>query len=601
MMANSAERIAEHLLPNGQRKGGEWKCGSVDGEPGDSLGVVLVGAKAGVWKDFANDVGGDLLDLWMNAKRLTLPQAMVEAKDFMGIRDVMRDANFQNQTHYVKPPKQVIAKVGGKVSQYLTETRKLSIEAIQTYKIAASKDDTEIVFPFLRDGELLNVKRLKIDRKDGKKMIRSEKGCEPVLFGWQAIPDNARSVTICEGEIDAVTLWQYGFPALSMFSGASNLQWVDGDYPYLDQFSEIYICTDGDEPGKQAALALVERLGRDRCKVVTLPKKDANECLCAGISHDEIKSCFAKSATQDPVELKSAADYTDEVIREFYPPDDASMGVFLPWSKIGSKIMLRPSELSIWTGINGHGKSLLLGQVLASACTQSERVCIASMEIKPKKTLHRMSRQIIGNAEPPIQTIRDVMSWMDGKIWIFDLIGTAKDERLIEVFKYARKRYGITHFVVDSLMKMGYAEDDHARIKQFVESLCDFKNEFDCHVHLVAHSKKAMDESHVPGKLDVKGTGAITDLADNVFSVWRNKAKEAGEGNAPEYDAILKCDKQRNGEWEGANLLWFDKSSLQYLESDRSRPHMMEIKSEYAAQIPDRKKASTNDTDMVDF
>ncbi len=34
------------------------------------------------------------------------------------------------------------------------------------------------------------------------------------------------------------------------------------------------------------------------------------------------------------------------------------------------------------------------------------------------------------------------------------------------------------------------------------------------------------DEETQPNKFDIKGTGAITDLVDNVFIVWRNKKKE---------------------------------------------------------------------------
>ena len=74
---------------------------------------------------------------------------------------------------------------------------------------------------------------------------------------------------------------------------------------------------------------------------------------------------------------------------------------------------------------------------------------------------------------------------------------------------------------------------------------------------------KKQDESHKPNKYDYKGTGAITDQVDNVISVWRNKVKEKKrEAGARDYsvddpDALLICDKQRNGEWEGNIGLWF--------------------------------------------
>ncbi len=37
-----------------------------------------------------------------------------------------------------------------------------------------------------------------------------------------------------------------------------------------------------------------------------------------------------------------------------------------------------PGEVSVWSGFNGHGKSLLLGQVILGMVQQGRSVCIAS-------------------------------------------------------------------------------------------------------------------------------------------------------------------------------------------------------------------------------
>ena len=62
-LTENTETLCRELLPNGRREGAEWRCGSVNGEVGKSLGVHLTGAKAGVWADFADGSGGDPLDL----------------------------------------------------------------------------------------------------------------------------------------------------------------------------------------------------------------------------------------------------------------------------------------------------------------------------------------------------------------------------------------------------------------------------------------------------------------------------------------------------------------------------------------------------------
>ena len=88
-MAANAASIAQYLLPSGKRKSGEWVAGNTSGDTGTSLSVRLTGAKAGVWADFATGEGGDLLDLWVKVRGLTVSEAMRDAKKYLNIRDSM--------------------------------------------------------------------------------------------------------------------------------------------------------------------------------------------------------------------------------------------------------------------------------------------------------------------------------------------------------------------------------------------------------------------------------------------------------------------------------------------------------------------------------
>ena len=70
---------------------------------------------------------------------------------------------------------------------------------------------------------------------------------------------------------------------------------------------------------------------------------------------------------------------------------------------------------------------------------------------------------------------------------------------------------------------------------------------------------------------DIKGTGAIADQVDNVLLMWRNKKKEhdkqkKGTVDDKIPDAMLMCEKQRNGEAEDWFSLWYDKESQQFTE-----------------------------------
>jgi twinkle protein len=598
------ETVAAMLLPGGKMSGREWEAGSVNGEAGRSLKVCVSGDKKGVWADFASGEGGDLLDLWCLTKGLPLAEALKEAKKFLGVEDPILARVQEKKFRKPAPPKGAAkAKAGSPVMQYLTEDRKLLPEVIAAYRVAELPEigpwegwkrqeawkGPWVGFPSFRNGNLLAMKYLHLERRDGKKQTLVESGCEPTCFGWQVIDHKARTIVICEGEIDALSLYQYGFPAVSVPFGAGKgdkQQWVDYDWAELERFETIYLCMDNDKEGAAAVEELVSRLGIHRCRIVTLPYKDANECLKEGVEAKVIARCFSEARYIEPEELKRASDYTQAVIDHFFPSGGKLPGFDMPFPKVPFRFLR--GEVTIITGCNGHGKSLLWGQVMLAGAMQGEKACIASFEMTPKSTLARLVRQSTGKETPPKKRIAETLDWLSDKIWIFALVGTGKIDRMLEVFEYAYKRHGIRHFLIDSLMKLGLHEDDYNGQKAVMEKLCDWVNVTGAHVHLIAHPRKE-DESVPAGKMAIKGTGALTDLAFNVFSVWRNKKKEQilqahrmGEevelpkgkklddiANMP--DAILVCDKSRNVEGvEGKYGIFFDPRSNQYLNSANS-------------------------------
>lgn len=587
LLAEQAESVTRYLLPQGKKSGTEFKVGNIQGESGDSLSICITGTKMGLWSDFATGEGGDLLDLWAQTRGITIADAMKEASRYLGITTPIF-APIRSQIAFKRPDKKLYStRLTKSVEQYLTRERHLLPKTIEAFKVASQGN--QVMFPYWRDNELIFVKYLNLNRENGKKQITVEKDCEPCLFGWHLVPITARTITLCEGEIDAMTLYQYGFSTLSVpfGGGAGNKhKWLEYEFERLAQFDVIYLCLDNDEEGQIATQVLAERLGFHRCKSVILPYKDANACLQARLTKAEIQACFDNAKNFDPTELKRASSYAEAVVELMHPSHKDSIGYSLPWEKTHGFINLRPGELSVWTGINGHGKSQLLGHALLHWINAGARVCIASLELKPARLLARLTKQAGAVANPASDYIRAIHTWYGDNLWLFDLVGTAKVKRLLEVFLYARQRYGVDMFIIDSFMKLDISEDDYRAQKAFIEQLCDFKNEHHCHIHVVVHPRKSADESQPPSKLDNKGTGAITDLADNCFCVWRRKAKEEASiiqasGHALDAkqqallgasDSVLICDKQRNGDWEGKIGLWFDRKSYQYLNHSTAIP-----------------------------
>lgn len=270
----------------------------------------------------------------------------------------------------------------------------------------------------------------------------------------------------------------------------------------------------------------------------------------------------------EAAKIKTAGAYSDLVIDKIFN-DRESPKSRLPWSKTHSVVQLRPGELSIWAGYNGSGKSLLLGQVVLSLLDQGEKVCIASFEMRPEVTLERMAFQACGSIDPSLQFTKAFMKWADRDLLFYDQQGVVKSERILPLLRYLKEELNVTHVVIDSLMKCGIAVDDYNRQKSFIEELTRHAMDSGQHVHLVCHTRKGESEFTRHDRSDIKGASEITDQADNVFILWRNKRKEhsvqdGDHGAEDEPDAVLTVSKQRHGRWEGQIKLWFHPSG-QYL------------------------------------
>ena len=277
------------------------------------------------------------------------------------------------------------------------------------------------------------------------------------------------------------------------------------------------------------------------------------------------------SAEDEIKKIRRADDFQDQVKKSFLGFDDETeKGDKLPWGKT-TDIRFRPGEITIWTGYNGHKKSMVLGQVCLGFISQDKVSLIISPEMHPKKTLKRMCRQYVGVSEPSIAFQEKFFDFCSSKLWLYDQTGTIDANKILNVMRYCQSSLmGISHFFIDSLMKMGINEDDLNKQKWFVDELATFAKDYSCHVHLVAHSRKPISEAAPSDKYGTAGSANITNLADNVIVVFENKKEDRV------YDNMLLCKKQRNYEGEGdpepIYKFWFCEKSLQFKEREKQSP-----------------------------
>lgn len=277
----------------------------------------------------------------------------------------------------------------------------------------------------------------------------------------------------------------------------------------------------------------------------------------------------------ESAKIRPASQWAADVIDRMYGSKAANTWTRTGFQKADDKFELRPGEVTLWAGINKHGKTTMLSQVMLNVMQANQKVCLMSLEMPPAASLEKMTRQASGVDKPSIPFIRAFHKWTDTRLWVYDHVGKLATKRVMAVATYVRKVLGIDHLVVDSLMKCGMGADDYNAQKDFVDSLCAIARDTGLHIHLVCHMRKGENERTAPGKFDIKGAGEITDLVDNILIIWKNLRKIEKPNDAAiaaEADGFMRVAGQRHFSWEGSFAFWFDKGSQQFLEHQNSHP-----------------------------
>ena len=592
-LKSRAREVAGMLLPGGEIEGDEYVV-----DPGHGkIKVQIAGRKVGLWAHFGGLEGGDLIDLWRYAKGVSVSEAIAEASEFLGMPSRSSTVRGASLSSWSRP--RTIADShrpagGDEAYEYLVCDRKISPDVLREYHILATNQGDTIVFPYLigdKNKPELIMQKLR-PAVHGGTPKPGGRNMQPILFGWHTASPEDRECLITEGEIDALSGATYGLPmpvlSVPFGGGGGNKQkWVDEDWDRLAQFETIYLGLDCDREGDAGAQEIARRLGMHRCHRVKWPEgiKDLNECLVRGVLLDTIKDCLTISEGYGPEGLKRVEEYRDKLSRLFSPEEEEGC-VSLPWKKLEDQFLVRPGELTVWSGATGSGKSQVLAFCSCYWIESGAQVLVVSMEMRPERTLKRMTRQIVGDPNPTEDQIDRAVEFMSGKysggeVYLLDRQGRLDMPELMDIMTYARRRHGCSQVIVDSLMRLGIGVEDWSGQADAALRLAQWAMDERAHVHLVCHNRKQGNNTDaIMGTDGIKGAGEIGFNASNHIEIIRNKkveeardaiergdhATERDEAMADGYGVLLAVHKQRNGDWEGSVGIEFEKQSFQYPE-----------------------------------
>lgn len=390
-----------------------------------------------------------------------------------------------------------------------------------------------VAFPYFRGEEVVNVKH-----RTTEKLFRMATGAERLLYGHRDIDDEL--TVIVEGEMDKLSVEVAGISAcVSVPDGApapgsknieSKFDYLDDDR--LDAVKTWVIAVDNDAPGMFLQAELIRRLGPERCKVVTWPDgcKDANDVLTQH-GPRTLRECIELAKAVPITGVIGVAELRQDIER--FSAGHVDRGVSTGWPEMDAYLRIKTGQLTVVTGIPGHGKSEWLDALcvnLASDCDY--RVALFSPENYPV-ALHaiKLCEKAMGmpfNEATPQQRSR-TLDWLEPRfIWVNPEDPTV-DEVLVKARALVRAK-GIRVLVIDPWNEIDHAmegqrEDQY--IGQQLTKLRRFARQHDIAIFVVAHPRLMEKEKGnkqglyvVPTPYAISGGAMWANKADNVVTVF---------------------------------------------------------------------------------
>lgn len=517
------EALVQTLYPEGKKRTHNWCVGDYTGAPGQSFQISLKPATAGCYIDRANpEVSGNPIALVALRKNISYQEAGEWLAKFVGVQPEQRIFKRKNRPKPVIK-RETITKLKPRAIAY-AESRGITEATLRRLNIAS--DDNALVMPHYDvDGQVV---LLKYWPTDGSKNLWSNENPIHTLFGKNLI-DPIKSggrIIITEGQWDAMTWIQLGYPAVSIPSGVSNDHWIEEDWVFLNQFTEIYLDYDNDAEGRDGEARVRTRLGYERCKLLRYGLKDANEALKLG--RPEILVEAFTAARDAPVENIIVANDIRHTVRNHLSRNRTSTGVPFFISSMARKLEFRPHETTLWYGHTGHGKSTAIMNQFAYQASLGIPGLIASFEDNTSITysvlLKQFSKdQFIGSSE-------DYDAWYDrltSMVHLFDSMKRTEPDVIVATMILAHKQLGICHFAVDNVMTLDVDRQDNTQQAAVADKFRVFVSRFPVHLHLAAHPRKPQEAAVVrpPQLAEVRGASEWADMAQNAICVYRDMKK----------------------------------------------------------------------------
>ena len=369
-------------------------------------------------------------------------------------------------------------------------------------------------------------------RLPGKEFFTLGAFKDVALFGSH-IWSGGKKIVVTEGEIDALTVSQVQnnkWPVVSIPAGANMAtpKAFAKQLDYLNQFEEVILMFDMDDPGQEAAKACAQLLPVGKAFIATLPMKDPSELLLAG-RQDEIVRAIWNAKAYRPDGLLTFEDVLDRIRKP------VEWG--LPWwDDRLTQITYgrRYKEIYTFGAGTGIGKTDWLTQQIAFDMANGLQVGLIFLETPADELGKRLAGKHMGRTfhVPDTGWTQEELDagadWLLGKGVVYDSFGQTDWDVVKGHIRYMATALDTRVIYLDHLTALADTEDEKGSLEKIMKELAGLVHELGLILHLVSHlTTPEKGQSHEEGGRvtirQFKGSRSIGFWSNFMFGLERNQ------------------------------------------------------------------------------
>lgn len=395
----------------------------------------------------------------------------------------------------------------------------------------------------------------------------------PGLFGQDRFPaGSAKAITITEGELDALSVFQMlgsAYPAVSVRSSSSGRKDCQAAFDYLNSFERIYLAFDNDQTGHKCAQEVASLFDFNKVFHVKLDAyKDANEYLVHGKAR-EFKNVWWNSKRYLPEGIVSSLSDFASILEE----DGDKPSTPYPFKGIEEKTLgIRTGEFVLVTAPEGIGKTEFIRRIEHHLLrTTSARIAAIHLEETKARQLKGLAGlELKCAAHLPTGNVSNdeinaalakLVGNSDDRLHIYSHFGSDDPDVLLETIRFLVAVCGCKYVFLDhiTMVVTGLGDDDERKTLDYLSTkLATMCHDLDFTLFCI---------SHVNDDGKTRGSRNISKVANLRIDLSRNLVAELEDDRNKTYVTISK--NRYAGKTGPAGVLAFDVDEFMLKEANQ--------------------------------